>query len=254
MSKNGSDFAPGYSGTAPSEFALRWRKLGYNPTAGRPVLLYLHAALGLASEALSCFQPPTVSFFKMLDAIVDSGYMIVSVDMGGINTYGNDTAMSRIDDAITYAQANGGRSGAVQMLGTSMGGGAAMVYAKRTPANVKSVTVTSALCSLNDFKTNNRAGIGGTAVDAAYGGSYSDGVYGATKSPVLFASSLTVPGQMWHSTDDTTCPSSFADTVAAAWPGVDYHKSAVGDHGSEQASAWFLANLATILQFLDAHK
>lgn len=243
----------GYSTTAPTEQQLIYTKNGYRPTAGMPVILYFHSAGGNGAQPLLFPVSGSITnnpFGATMKALVEAGYMIFSADAGGTDTWGNDTVIARGAEMKTYAQAHGGASGKVVVMGASMGGAGAMAYTRANLSSVSCLLLFGPVADLQDIVTNNRGGLA-SRCNGAYAGGYSDGTYGATHSPVQFASQLTVPVQMWTSDQDNTVVSSTSTVFAAGVPNIDWHHGNWGDHGADTNYSNF--SIPTMLNFLAAN-
>lgn len=247
-------FGAGYSPTAPTEKMLVVRKSNYNPVGGMPIIVYCHSANGTAAEPLQYVTPlhaNGMTMDRLMRELAESGYMVIAPDLG-LKLWGNDTQLARLTEAITYAQANGGRAGAVQLIGFSMGGGVAQAYAYNNPASVKSLCVFAPVTSLQDFVTNNRAGQA-SSVNAAYGGAYNDATHGLTHSPEKFASSSAGPHvDMWYSVEDTTCVIAKANATITAYGSRCTPHLITGEHGSLEQFDGIL--ISDVLKALDTYK
>lgn len=109
---------------------------------------------------------------KIIGELARHGIPCVAGFFGG-DTWGNDTAMSRLTAAHTYlASASGASATKVHMLGMSMGHALALRYAALNPTKVASVTGIIPLVDINamyaaDYPAGSQASIG-----AAWGVTY----------------------------------------------------------------------------------
>ncbi len=255
----------GYSQAAPTDRLLVQRRAGYHPTGGMPVVLYCHSAGGSAVEPatfISPAAPANSTVDRLVRAIAEAGYLVVAGDFGlrsnpgdvlfPARLFGNDEALARMADALTWARSKGGgRGGPAQVMGFSMGGGAAQAFAVNYPADVASLSLFAPVCSLQDFAANNRAGQA-PAVNAAYGGTYVDATHGPLHSPVRFAAQPSVPADLWFSQIDTTCLPQFCQQVATAYGDRVTVHDIPGEHGTNAQVA--AINPADVVAFLDAHR
>lgn len=171
----------------------------HNFSAGEKMgLLYCHGGGATALEATAYSSPGIAAIVRALA----SRYIVLSTDLGGTRTYGNDTVIARVGTARTYLQSTlGAKAGPVHMIGASMGAQSAFVYARANPSHVASIVGLVPLIDLTDIHANNR--LNTTAdINTAYGGSYSEATYGATHNPATFASQLSMPIHLWYANDD----------------------------------------------------
>lgn len=157
-------------------------------------------------------------------------------DLGGTNTWGNDTAIARVEDAVTYLRSGWGQGGPVVLVGISMGNLSAMAYALANPDDVAAIASVIPALDLNDLVTNRGMG---AAINPAYGGAYNDGTDGPTHSPVLFAADLpAVPIKLWYASDDPLCVASTVTAFVAARPStVTVNVGALGHSDAAVAAA-----------------
>lgn len=140
-------------------------------------------------------------------------------DLGGTNTWGNDTAIDRTDSAKAYLEADWAQVGPVPLIGISMGVLTAMAYALANPTKVLCIAAVIPALDLNDLKVNRGLA---AAIDPAYGGTYDNATDGPTHSPVMFADDLPdIPIRLWTASNDPVCVSSTADAFVAARPATE---------------------------------
>jgi pimeloyl-ACP methyl ester carboxylesterase len=123
-----------------------------------------------------------------------------SINAGGTNTFGNDTAIAAIQGTVDLLTAEG-RPGPYLLAGHSMGWCDLMNWARLNPTRVKGAMCMYGLMDLNEQFTANRAlgdGNNGTAViNAAYGGAYDPVAMGPTRSPAQFIPTTLSDKPMW---------------------------------------------------------
>lgn len=187
----------------------------------------------------------------ILAAVADAGYPVLSPNLAG-NAFGNDTALSRMDDAKNYLQtAMGAKAGKVILMGGSMGGGTCMAWARAHLASVACMVLYIPLSDMQDIKDNNRAGLAAT-LDGAYPGGWSNAVHGAAHNPLVFASQLAgIPIQLWYATDDTIVIPSTVQALIAAIGGsnLEVH-TVVGGHADTSAGN---IPATQVVSFIQAH-
>lgn len=157
-------------------------------------------------------------------------YATLLTECGGTLTFGNDTAMTAMDDAVDALVATWDTPSRVILAGASMGGCNALNYALRHPEKVAAVALIVPALNLTDLHANNRGGLT-AAINAAYGGAYSSVTHGPTRSPVQFAGDLDpdLPIHFWTSSDDPICLPQFVADFLAARPQTE--ASNLGAHG-----------------------
>lgn len=217
-----------------------------------PGVLNIHGAGG---NSVNC-QDTIGRQNLLLREVVTQGRVLVNGDWGGPETWGNDLAMARISMGYNTLQSlYGVKSGKVALLGGSMGGLNALVWAAANPTLVSCIVTVIPVIDLNDVVTGNRGGYGSTA-SAAYSGGWSQAVYGATHNPLTMASAgryAQIPILAFYGTADLLClPSKLLEFAAAvgssvtlvpiAGLGHSYDTWSAMDH--DQVAA-FLAQYAT---------
>lgn len=178
-------------------------------------VIFCHGAGGSALNALFLTDVPAQA--KLVRALADSGHTVLAGDFGGSQTWGNDTSLARVGQAVTHLTAlSGVLSGKVHLVGISMGGLVALNYAKANPTLVASVT---AIIPTVDIPAAYDADISGAAalIDTAYGGTYVDDDQKADHNPVHWGplESSFVPTKVWHASDDPWCPLASYQAFAA---------------------------------------
>ena len=136
-------------------------------------------------------------------------------DLGG-QTFGNDTAITRIGQAITYLRAEWGQYGPVVLVGVSMGALGALAYTLANPTEVAAVALVIPGLTLDGAEGGPYEG----PIDAAYPPAYDSVTDGPTHSPIQFADDLDpdIPIHMWTSSDDPITLPADADAFVAARP------------------------------------
>jgi alpha-beta hydrolase superfamily lysophospholipase len=137
---------------------------------------------------------------------VASIYPTLSCTFAGQQSWGNDTSIATVTDAVNYLQSTfGAASGKVLLVGQSMGHAVLANWARANRALVGGLVGIVPVSDLNDMVTNNR---GGTAanINAAYGGTYSDTTHGPTHNPTKYAAAdlASLPWLGFYASDDTT--------------------------------------------------
>jgi pimeloyl-ACP methyl ester carboxylesterase len=156
---------------------------------------------------------------------------VACVDAGG-ETWGNDTAMSAIDDAYTWLTgAGGGKPGKVVIYGGSMGACNTLNWVKRNPTKVACAIVIIPVTDLNDIHDRSPNGLA-APLNAAYSGGYQAARDAATHSPYAFRASLAGTRLfIYTSTGDTIALSTPALAVADAVGPTATVQTGTEEHG-----------------------
>lgn len=178
-------------------------------------VIFCHGAGGSALNALHLTGIPRQA--EIVRTVADEGYTVLAGDFGGAQTWGNDTSLTRVGQAVTHLTAlSGVNTGKVHLIGISMGGLVALNYAKANPTLVSSVT---ALIPTIDLKHVYDEDVQSSAalIDTAYGGTYVDDDQKADHNPHHWGplEASFVPTRIWHASDDEWCPlASYTDFAA----------------------------------------
>lgn len=172
------------------------------PATNRPNILYVH---GAGEVGDGWMKVPTR--FPVFQSLTEAGFVITAPDLGGAQTWGNDTAQARITTAYNQIQTTKGtKPGKVILVAQSMGGLNSFIWAKNNPDKVAAIIALIPVVNLTDVYGFNTGYAG--LIDAAYGGSYSEAVQGPTRNPLTFANNglmPPVPIQLWYGLDDLLC-------------------------------------------------
>ncbi|NID14410.1 alpha/beta hydrolase [Luteibacter yeojuensis] len=158
---------------------------------------------------------------RLINAIADAGYTMVSADLGGVETWGNDTAVGRITEAKTFLQSQPSvLAGPVILVGQSMGAMNSLVWAARFPASVKCIVCAIPVVNLSDLRER----LFKASIDGAYGGTYSDAAFGSQHSPYVMAASNPwsgIPIQIWYGDSDMVSPPAFVASLGRQTPSAE---------------------------------
>ncbi len=192
------------------------------PTATKRGILYVHGdETGSGGGGSGAFGwQNQLNRAKLVNFLADAGHFVLSADLGGNGTWGNNTVIARIGAAVTYLLSLGVLSSQVAILCSSMGTIGSLAYFAAN--NTKATCLVGLLpcLDLTDIHTNNRGGYT-AAINTAYS-TYSEATYGATHNPQTMAAAgafAALPIQLWYgSTDSIALPATataFASTVGA---------------------------------------
>lgn len=162
---------------------------------------------GVLGPAWAMTDPNVAALNQLL---ASQGFPVICPDLGGGNTWGNDTSVTRVGQAWTQVVAEGAKADKVLLLGGSMGTLTALNYAKANPTNVAAIALVLPIVDLQDAHDNR----GFTAVsETAYGGNAAYLTALAAHNPAVNTASFAgIPIKLWYSTDD---PYAFPATVTA---------------------------------------
>lgn len=169
-------------------------------------VVFCHGAGGLSGNAVHLTGVPSQS--RLLRRIAAAGHVILSADLGGMFTWGNDTSITRLGQAITYLRSLDGVADIPPVvLGVSMGGLIALNHAKANPSAVAGVIGLIPVIDPEYVRANDVVG-SASIIDSAYGGSYDDSTQRADHNPSYWGPLLSdfVPTRLWHASDDIYCP------------------------------------------------
>jgi pimeloyl-ACP methyl ester carboxylesterase len=149
------------------EIASSWR-----PARRQMPVLWFHG-FGIGGQVARRGSPPTLPGWVYYDALSliarRLGTVVLSADYGGINTWANDTAITRANTMLTWAAntANlGVRSDRVIVAGESMGTLLALNWAWRNPTKVAAIWLRGPIVRMQEFHDLN-PGLG-AFMEAAY--------------------------------------------------------------------------------------
>lgn len=192
----------------------------------KPGVLYVHGAEADVGGALTWMTIATRA--KLINAIADAGYTMLSCDLGGVATWGNDTAIARMTAAKDYLLTlQDVSAGPIILVGQSMGGQNALVWAAANPSLVKCIIGAIPVINIQDVRDR----VYTASVDAAYSGGYSDATYGAAHNPYVIAGNgglNGIPMQLWYGDSDTTCLPQYTQDMATRANEVELHQLSGG--------------------------
>lgn len=210
---NGSRIAA-YPGAAAGQKSTLITAQGA-PKTGLRMILCMPGHGGDAYGAL----PGAVSINKFLRSVPEAGYALLGIDAGGPATFGNDTEINAVMDAINWAiNIYGCKGGKVGFLCWSMGGLSAFEAMKRHPELVTGAYLFAPATDLRylhevgyvppyAIPAGAAAGNYTAEIDTAYGGNYAANAVG--HDPMVDAGAGAYAGlapkvKIAHATDDIT--------------------------------------------------
>jgi hypothetical protein len=184
-------------------------------------VIYCHGAGDAAFSG--SLNEGTVPSVRNIVLTVASRLPVLSCDLGGQHTWGNDTSLARLTEAKAYLQgALGAKSGPVALLALSMGHLTAMNWAAQNLSDVACVAGIIPCCDLDDIYSNDRGGFA-TFIDGAYGGVYVPEAEQAVHNPATIAAAGGFAGlrhKTWYGAGDTVALASTATALSAAIGGT----------------------------------
>ncbi|WOB24732.1 MULTISPECIES: hypothetical protein [Xanthomonas] len=195
----------------------------------RRAVIYVHGAEGAAGGLAWTVLPGR---WATLNAVARRS-TILSSDLGGNSTWGNDVVINAITAAWNYLKTLPGVSAdRVSFLCQSMGTTGTIAWAAANQTLVDRIAMMIPVINLLDVRNNSSYQ---AAIDTAYGGTYSEATQGATHNPLTMALAgklVGIPIQMWYGATDTLCKPEFALQFAAA-AGNCQVKKMNGGHAEE---------------------
>lgn len=199
---------------------------------GGPVVLVCHGAGGSpATYFLSAAR-------RDLDLLADTGCCVVVAELGGTSTWANDTVLSRITEARTYAGETWGADvDRTVLIGDSMGAMSALIWAVNNPGLWACVAGRIPVVAADALHDRQPTGLG-LLIDAAYGGAAAWETAKADRDPSAAGPAAAIAAvadrvRLWYSTNDPIVLPSDITTFTAA-TGVQARP--LGDIGHDQAT------------------
>lgn len=175
----------------------------WRPGRGGMGVIFCHGANAPYSDAAKILGQRRVML-----ALAKAGFAVIAPDLGGTQTWGNDTSITRVGQARTYLQETlGADPGRIVLGGASMGGFVSCNYARQNLEDIACWFGIIPARDLSDFHTRNP--LGSTAlINAAYGGAYDEATMGPTHNPANYVEAGDLDGlpmHSWYAGSDTVC-------------------------------------------------
>ena len=183
---------------------------------------------------------------------VGSRYPAVAGDNGGVQTWGNNLAVTRLGGYLAALAARPDASDDYALIGDSMGGIVSLNYAAQATRKPKAIVLTIPVMNPEDIRANNRSGYA-ALLNAAYGGTYSEATLGATKNPHTMRAAAklkSIPMLIFYGANDTLCLPQFVTEFAAADPSF---RTAVSLPFGHEVADYAATDHERILTFLQTH-
>lgn len=177
---------------------------------GTPIIF----SVGYGGTVVSSLTGETGVMLKKMGA----QFPTMSVNAGGTNTFGNDTARNSITATLAAYRSMYKHTKKVVLVGLSMGFCDLMSWAQAHPTEVAGVVGCVGLADLDEQWNANRD-LGGVfaqpTINAAYGGAYSTTTHGPTRSAMQFAGSMPFPIKYFYSNGDELIPRTRSEAFSA---------------------------------------
>lgn len=220
----------------------------------RCAVIYAHGANGTGTEPVN-FAAHSTGLVLQFARIAQAGYVVLSSDWGGAQTYGNDVELAAMEAGWGWLKASGlCRTDKVILTGGSMGSLSCHRFALDHEAEVAGMNLWIPALDVEQARTNDPIGLR-DLINTAWGlpaGSH-QGLDGTTVpvrgNPLARAAEANaIPTHLWYSTADTVTPPDAVTRYAAARTGVTTHiTSTTAPHGNDAIAG---ADITTILAFL----
>lgn len=209
----------------------------------RCAIIYAHGAGGKSSNVVDGVTQKAIT--RIMAEVVRAGFVVLSGDWGGAQTYGNDAEMAAMDAGWEWLRNSGlCRNDKVILSGGSMGFMSILRWAADNESEVAGINGWIPAIDIEEVRNSNALGLR-DLVNAAWGlaaGSYQalDGTTVPHRgNPLLRASELNyIPTHVWYSTGDTATKASSVNSYALARSNVVRHVvSTTLDHSDEAIAA-----------------
>lgn len=236
-------------GLAPDTVALAL-PYGFKGDGTKVGVIGTHGAGSWYHQWLSPPGSQTVAIgpFNVFRECLRRGIPFITTDAGGVNTFGNDTALTSVTNAFNHLVAQGCHPSRVMLAGVSMGNLVNMSWARANLSKVAAILGMIPAMNITAAHAENRGGYT-ASINAAYGGAYSEAVYGATHNPATFKAQLAgIPFKAFYSTNDTqVLPAEVLDVVAGIGASASAVPMGAVGHLSDAVDA------QAAVDFLEAH-
>lgn len=183
----------------------------------RSGVMFVHGAGSGGTYCLEAYGRQGV----LTNRIVSEGWNAVAGDNAGPQTWGNDSAIRRMDSNLVNL---GGLPGTnlekYALVSGSMGGLNSINYAARVAHKPAAIVTVIPVINIEDIRANNRSGYA-AAINSAYPGGYQEARDGVNYNPYTMRAMekiIGIPMLLIYGTSDTLCLPSFVEAFAAADP------------------------------------
>lgn len=235
------------AGALGTENGVILTERAYRRNSTKTGVIWCHGHGGVGE--IDGIDPTTIG--PINTAIVNTlGCPIVSMDMGGTATWGNDTATAKMTNAIAQLTAISAKTTKIVLMGGSMGTLTVLgsiLKGTITASQVAAIALFVGVPDLGVFHDANRGGFA-AEIETAYGGTaaYNAAVvaHDPAQNPSAFAG---LPIRFWNGTADTTAPISDAQSFCTA---VGATASVVSVSGGTHTTTTGLVPSGDVVTFL----
>lgn len=180
---------------------------------------------------------------------VNEGYLGVSGDNGGTQTWGNPTSIARMESnrQILFSMGNVEK---YALVGGSMGGQNSINFAAAAKVKPSAIVCIIPVMNVEDIRANNRDGYA-PLIDAAYAGGYNETRDGQFHNPYTMRNMsklMGIPTLIFYGASDTLCLPSFVTGYCAADP---TNRTAVSMPYGHQEEAYAAVDQNMVVDFLN---
>ena len=245
-----TDYRLGTLASAPGEDASIIRPKHYRGVPQLPGVMFVH---GAGSNSAYCLDA-TGRQGELTRKIALSGRHGFSHQNGGPATWGNDTALARMDAGYAWMHANLPiKSGKIALVSASMGGLNSLAWAARNPDKVACIASVIPVIDVTDIHGVPRLGGAYTYdINIAYGG-WTEAAYGATHNPLTLAKAgkyAGIPILFYYGLTDALCVPAKTEEFAAV---VGSNVELVSLPSGHDFDSYNAVNHDHIVEFLQQH-
>ncbi len=192
-----------------------------SPSMINPPKKYCISVHGAGDDCWKWMTIPTR--WPVMQAIARAGYTFISADLGGPQTWGNQTQQDRITGVYNYIQSLGPGNEEVLVVGQSMGGLGSLIWAANNKSKVKRVACLISVISLNSIY--DMGGMYADLINSAYGGNYNKQTMSEYRDPLTMANIGKMSGvdiAIWYGASDQLCLPKYAAEFSRVTGAISY--------------------------------
>lgn len=203
-------------------------------------------ATGRGTDHLQAVFPGYTDY--VMRALVEAGFIVLSIDAGGPTTWGNTAARNAITAAKTYLQGTlKAKPGPVAVGGLSMGALDVLSWARANPALVSCAFGLIPAVSIDQHHDTDTPPGTGAQIEASYGGTTNYAAHDPAGAPADFAG---IPLALWYASNDASAPTAWTEAfLDAVGDGAEGHSLGAVGHAptgvdTDDVVAFLTANVA----------
>jgi dienelactone hydrolase len=222
----------------------------------RRAIIFAHGASGSGAQANDPAGQPSLT--KFFGRIASAGYVVLSADWGGPQTYGNDTELAAMEAGWTYLK-NSGLCAADKIIltGASMGTLSTHRFAKEHPTWVAGLNCWIPFLDIEAGRTNDWLSLRqyinpawGMPVGSYIGSGVDETPLPANAKPLGYAAVMApIPTHMWYSTADVISTNMDSYIVSRAGAATAHVTSTAAVHSDAAVAP---ADINAIISFFDS--